>query len=269
MTQQLKIEFPLLLKDKLDDFYEKYNHRKFVHPDPLEFLYHYDKPEDIEIAGIVASSLAYGRVAQILKSVESVLENMNPSPSVFLQNVSENSLVKIFSNFRHRFSGANELASFLFGIGRVTEQYGSLEKCFKKNLNSEDETFLPALSFFVDELIKNGAGKVGHLAALPERGSACKRWFLFLRWMIRKDAVDPGCWELPSDKLIIPLDTHIHRICSRLGMTQRKQANMKTALEITSVFRSIRCDDPVKYDFALTRLGIRNDTDIEAFFKKL
>ena len=119
----------------------------------------------------------------------------------------------------------------------------------------------------MDELIKNGAGQAGHLAPLPERGSACKRWILFLRWMIRKDAVDPGCWELASDKLIVPLDTHMHRICSRLGMTQRKQANMKTALEITSAFRSILCDDPVKYDFALTRLGIRNDTDIEVFLK--
>ena len=94
-----------------------------------------------------------------------------------------------------------------------------------------------------------------------------KPWFL--RWMVRKDEVDPGGWyNVPSSRLIVPLDTHMHRICLALGLTQQKRADMRTALEITTAFRTITPDDPVKYDFALTRLGIRNDTDMDAFLKQ-
>ncbi|MCP4693017.1 MAG: DUF2400 domain-containing protein, partial [Desulfobacterales bacterium] len=102
----------------------------------------------------------------------------------------------------------------------------------------------------------------GHLVALPEKGSACKRMNLFLRWMVREDAVDPGGWEgVPASSLIIPLDTHMHRIGLGLNFTKRKQANMRTALEITEAFKALYPDDPVKFDFALTRLGIRDDLD--------
>ncbi|MBW2545477.1 MAG: TIGR02757 family protein, partial [Deltaproteobacteria bacterium] len=95
---------------------------------------------------------------------------------------------------------------------------------------------------------------------LPAKGSACKRLNLFLRWMVRRDDVDPGGWDdIPPSKLVIPLDTHMHRICLAFGFTKRKQADMKTALEITDSFRAIVPDDPVRYDFALTRLGIRKD----------
>ncbi|MBW2650885.1 MAG: DUF2400 family protein, partial [Deltaproteobacteria bacterium] len=88
----------------------------------------------------------------------------------------------------------------------------------------------------------------------------------FLRWMVRRDDVDPGGWDdIPPSKLVIPLDTHMHRICLALGITKRKQANMKTALEITRSFQVIAPHDPVRYDFALTRLGIRKDTDITSF----
>ena len=94
---------------------------------------------------------------------------------------------------------------------------------------------------------------------MPSAGSACKRLNLYLKWMIRNDQVDPGCWKkIPPSKLVMPLDTHIFRICSNLGITKRKSADMKTALEITSFFRSINPEDPIKYDFALTRPGIWN-----------
>jgi uncharacterized protein (TIGR02757 family) len=86
---------------------------------------------------------------------------------------------------------------------------------------------------------------------------------LFLRWMIRKDKVDPGCWtDIPASKLIIPLDTHIHRIALLTGMTCRKQADIKTAIEVTNWFKRINPEDPVKYDFVLSRLGIRTDLDL-------
>jgi len=96
--------------------------------------------------------------------------------------------------------------------------------------------------------------------------SDLKRLHLFLRWMVRRDEVDPGGWEsVTPARLIVPLDTHMHRIALRLGLTSRKQANLRTAGEITAAFRALERDDPVRYDFCLTRLGIRNDMSIEEF----
>ena len=80
---------------------------------------------------------------------------------------------------------------------------------------------------------------------------------MFLRWMVRKDAIDPGGWDqISPSKLIVPIDTHMHQVGLKLGFTKRKQANLTTALEVTSAFSKFSPDDPVKYDFSLTRVGI-------------
>lgn len=263
----------MLVRGKiLDELYARYNRREFVHPDPLEFLYDYKDVRDREIVGLVASSLAYGRVAQILKSVSFVFERM-PSPSIFLRHASLKSLLKTFKGFKHRFTTEEEIAMMFFGIKRVIERHGSLHACFTACMNDDDDddddTILPALSAFVKELITESDRQRNSLLPLPARGSACKRLHLFLRWMVRKDNVDPGGWDnVPKSRLVVPLDTHMYRICLALGLTQQKRADMRTALEITTAFRTITPDDPVKYDFALTRLGIRNDTDMDAFLKQ-
>ena len=104
------------------------------------------------------------------------------------------------------------------------------------------------------------------LLPLPDRGSACKRLNLFMRWMVRQDAVDPGGWSgVPLSKLIIPLDTHMHRISRAMGLTSRRQADMGTAMEVTRAFQKFAPDDPLRYDFVLTRLGIRKDMDVTQF----
>jgi len=130
---------------------------------------------------------------------------------------------------------------------------------------------LPALGRFVDELCSAAGGLDDHLLPRPERGSACKRLNLWLRWMVRRDAVDPGGWTGVSPaQLVVPLDVHMHRICRALGLTRREAADLRTAVEITDAFRSFAPDDPVRYDFALTRLGIRPgpEADLEAFLAK-
>jgi len=255
-------------RDYLEELYAAYNRREFVHPDPLEFLYRYDDLCDREIAGLVASSLAYGRVAQILKSVSIVLDRM-ASPSEFLKRASLESLRSMFADFKHRFTTGRELSSMLYGAKLAAGRYGSLHRCFAARLKEDDHSILPALSAFAGDL--NGFSDCGCGSFLPSPagGSACKRLLLFLRWMVRRDDVDPGGWDsVPASKLIVPLDTHLHRICLRLGLTKRKQADMRTALEITEAFKAIAPRDPIRYDFALTRLGIRRDTDMAAFFKK-
>jgi uncharacterized protein (TIGR02757 family) len=255
-----------ITKERLDRLYNFYNHRKFVHPDPLEFLYAYPDPLQMELVGLIASSLAYGRVSQILKSVSSILEKMYPSPRAFLLNSSRKDLLACFSGFRHRFTTGDEMAYMLLAARHVIEEHGSLYACFMAGYNNDD-TLLPALSAFVKEL-RNAAGITKNsLLPSPDTGSACKRLNLFLRWMVRKDSVDPGGWRgIPPSGLIIPLDIHMHRICVELNMTCRKNADMLTAIEITKAFRRMDPEDPVRYDFALTRLGIRKDADLTSFF---
>jgi uncharacterized protein (TIGR02757 family) len=251
-----------LKKERLEELYELFNHRKFVHPDPLEFLYAFPDPHEREIAGLIAASLAYGRVVQILKSVSFVLERMVPSPRSFLMASSDREILLCLSGFRHRFTTGEEMAYMLSGAKRILEKHGSLYNFFMANLKEDEDTLLPALSALVDQLnLLNPASK-NSLLPVPKKGSACKRLNLFLRWMVREDRVDPGGWKgVPPSKLIIPLDTHMYKICTSIAITKRKQADMQTAIEITDAFRKISPEDPVRYDFALTRLGIRKDLD--------
>lgn len=251
------------MKELLETLYRKYNRRKYVSPDPLECIYQFDDVRDREIAGLVAACLAYGRVAQIVKSVSTVLGVMDASPCDFVCNGSSALFKKTFAGFRHRFADGEHLAALLTGIRRVLKRYGSLDACFLAGLEKTDSTTVsPALCLFVSRL--DPASAAGHLLPDPGKGSACKRLHLFLRWMVRKDRVDPGGWTgIAPAKLMVPLDIHMHAIGRRLGLTQRRQADAVTALEITQGFARFSPDDPVKYDFALTRFGIRREMDIE------
>lgn len=260
---------PIVNKPQLDLLYTSYNSRKWVHPDPLEYLYHYPDLRDREIVGLIASSLAYGRVSYILRSVSVVLKEMGPSPYEFLRLETASSLEQTFLDFRHRFTTGKELAQMLTGIKDVIERFGSLYACFFAGLRQDHETVFPALSFLVKNLRVAFDGHRHSLLPLPEKGSACKRLNLFLRWMVRKDNVDPGGWRgVGPSRLIIPLDTHMHRICALLKLTNRKSSDMRTAIAITCAFSQMEPRDPVRYDFALTRLGIRNDADIGTFLKR-
>lgn len=237
-----------------------------MHPDPLEFLYSYGKTEDREIAGLVASGLAYGRVSLILKSVEKVLKVLGPDPSEFLQTADPDGLKTQLGGFRHRFTAGEEIANFLVCISMVQRKHG-LAGNFLAGL-LEKNAYLEALDVFVSGLLEP-MGR-SYLLPRPSGGSACKRLHLFMRWMVRKDDVDPGGWNMisPSD-LIVPVDVHMFRVGKCLGFTERKTADGRTAAEITEGFRLICPEDPVKYDFSLTRFGIQNLTECELFRKLL
>jgi len=229
--------------------------------------------------GLVAACLAYGRVAQILASIGKVLAALNApgeasvrasarasarssvraSPRAALQRMSEKEIRGRLEGFVHRFTPSRQMSSLLVGVKRAIEAYGSLEELFARGTARGQETILPALTAFVDKLraLCGGPGACPSLLSSPEDGSACKRLNLYLRWMIRRDAVDPGPWKLPlRAKLVVPLDTHLFRISTGIGLTARKQADMKTAVEITRRFAEVSPGDPVRYDFSLTRLGI-------------
>lgn len=260
------------LRQTLDAIYGKYHHREYVNPDPLVFLYRYPQVQDREIAGFVAACLAYGRVEMIMKTLDRVLERLGPFPFEFLTEIQEKAIDTIFSGFKYRFATAEHLSCLVKGIRQVILEYNSLENCFctgvqkadaqKTGTGEPDETILSGLANLFREITR--AGEIGHLLADPRKTSACKRSHLFLRWMVRKDAVDPGGWERVSPaRLIIPLDTHMYKIGHMLGFTQRKNPDKTCALEITAGFRKILPLDPVRYDFSLTRFGIRRNLDMD------
>ncbi len=249
-----------LNKDNLESLYERLNRREFVHPDPLEFLYDYPEKRDREIVGLIASALAYGRVTQILKAVSSVLKPMGSSPYYFLKKTSTRSFNQIYSGFKHRFTTGEEVAQLLCNIKKVIGNFGSLEECFSSGLKEKDRSIFTALCSFSKNLGLGKNGNYNSLVPSPELGSACKRLNLFLRWMVRSDDVDPGGWDgIPKSKLIVPIDTHMHKISIALGFTERKNADMRTAIEITNSFKTFCPKDPVRYDFAITRLGINGN----------
>jgi uncharacterized protein (TIGR02757 family) len=185
---------------------------------------------------------------------------MGRSPCEFVTHASSRQLHDAFRDFRHRFTSGEDLAALLSGVGRVIAEHGSLNACFLNGLRREDDDIRPALQAFVAEI----SGRHRLLLPRPARGSACKRLNLFLRWMVRRDDVDPGGWAgVSPSKLIVPLDTHMHRMARRLQLTRRRASDMETAMEVTAAFRKINPADPVKYDFVLTRMGIRKDVEWE------
>ena len=256
------------LKAFLEGLYFVYNRRELVNPDPLAFLYAYDDPLDREIAGLIASCLAYGRVSQIMKSVERALAPLGQHPHSFLLRGKPSRL--LFQGFKHRFTTGEQIADLLDRISDALQEHGSLEALMKSCLRKSG-AFLPALVLFSRALepLENSKEKFPLLAA-PDGGSACKRLLLYLKWMVRRDEVDPGCWTVFSPKdLIMPTDTHVHNIALHLGFTKRRQANLKTALEITENFARLTPEDPTRYDFSLTRFGIRGALQISELWDAL
>ncbi len=250
------------LKQKLDQFYQIYNRREYVNPDPLLFLYDYPEKRDREIAGFLAAALAYGRVELIMKSVAHVLEKLSPSPFEYLATRSKDDMNYDFKGFVYRFAKTRHLVSLLYSIKSILCGFSSLEACFCEGMRSGKDDVMAGLSFLYSHM--EDARQMGHLVANPDKNSACKRSHLFLRWMVRKDAVDPGGWDnVHPSRLLVPLDTHMYSAGQLLGFTNRKSMDKKTVLEITSGFQAISEEDPVKYDFCLTRFGIRRTMDME------
>jgi uncharacterized protein (TIGR02757 family) len=166
-------------------------------------------------------------------------------------------LNKIFHGFKYRFTTQEELVNFLCGLAQIIKEYGSLENLFY-SFYAKDKDFVASERAFAAEIRR--FGKVDTLIPNPAKNSALKRLNLFLRWAVRRDEVDPGFWhKIPTSALIVPLDVHMHRVARMLGLTERNQADMKTAVEISQNFAKFCPQDPIKYDFCLTRFGIRDD----------
>ncbi len=248
------------IKDRLDDLYEQYNCREYITPDPLAFLYDYEDTRDREVVGLIASCLAYGRVEMIMSTVRQLLKGLEGHPFDWLYGAVEGDIRKLTRGFVYRFARESHLAALLLGIRQVIREVDSIEACFYHGMKTcvHENEIIAGLAHLRHCL--DPEKRAGHLLADPLKNSACKRSFLFLRWMVRKDRVDPGGWDpCLAKNLIVPLDTHMYAIGKLLGFTCRKTQDMKTAMEITQGFGKMVPEDPVKYDFCLTRFGIRRE----------
>ena len=252
------------IKDIMEKLYSRYNHRRLIKPDPLQFIYQYSNRADMEIVGFLGACLAYGRVQQIQKSLSCLLGYMGDSPFQFVHNFDTDKRKKL-GNFKHRFTLGSDISDLLGLLQNVLWEFGSIEKYFIQGYDPSDKNIIHALSKFCDSLLdiytsrhKGHASRgLKYLLASPSGGSACKRLNLFLRWMVRDDDVDTGLWKsVDKAKLIVPIDVHMGRLCRILGFFDQKTISLKVAEKITDCFAEIEPADPVKYDFALSRIGI-------------
>ena len=251
-----------LLKQRLDALVATFD-ISTITPDPLQLVLRYDDPRDQEIAALLAAAFAYGRADIVVSNVGRVLQKMGASPYQYLSSFDRDEAAVRFAGFSHRFQKAPELLSLLERIAAAIQRYGSLGRLFETCYDGEAEDIAPSLTRFVAALISIVTPSHVERAALdylltsPANGSACKRMNLFLRWMVRRTSPDLGLWQFVDPaKLVMPLDTHIHRIASFLGLNRRKSADWKTARQLTDRLAVFDSSDPVRYDFAICRLGI-------------
>ena len=231
---------------------------RWVDGDPLASVSPFRRGEDQEVAGLLAALLAYGRVDAFRRHTAEVLRSLGPHPADRLR-----SGVPSLPDLRYRFHTAADIRALLTGIRTMLARHGRLASAMRSHLDRE-KLLRPALKAWVDELASAaGSGGPGlrFLLSDPARGGACKRWLLYLRWMIRADSdgADTGAWSdlFEPRLLVIPLDTHIARIGRRLGLTARVTPDWRMAEEITSALSIVHPGDPVRYDLPLCHLGIR------------
>jgi uncharacterized protein (TIGR02757 family) len=251
----------------LEDIYSACNVGGRLARDPLAVAKRYSDPADREVAALVCSTLAFGAVDLILRACESAMAPLGERPAVALARMGEAEIREAWGAFRYRFCSSDDIAALMRGIKRAREERGSLEDLFIAG-DRGGPNIVDALGEFVRSLKVLCADPRRSRSSespirenlLPDtaRGSACKRLFLFLRWLARSDAVDPGGWDrVDRSRLVVPLDLHMTRVCSeRLRFIPNAKADLRNALAATDAFRLYSPEDPVKYDFALTRPGI-------------
>jgi uncharacterized protein (TIGR02757 family) len=234
--------------------------------DPVEFVHRYADPQDRELVALVASALAFGNVKALRAKIEDALTRIGPEVARAADDPAE--LSRKLRGWKHRVYRDEDLSRLLVGARRVQKASGSLGAALAGELvRTGDlrealsawtgairrEGGLDAASVTVGEARRGGA----HILADPGKGSAVKRLMLLLRWMARPaDGVDLGLWPLPPSVLLVPVDTHIHKLSKNLGLTRRKDVSWRTAEEITAALRRFDPADPVKYDFSLCHLGM-------------
>ena len=251
------------LKEALDLLYSSFDFESRKFNDPVEFPHRYKSIKDMEVVAFISALFAYGKVDLFRSFLEKVFAVMGTSPYSFVMEFDRKRDSIYFRGLKYRFNSDEDIVLLIQILKAILSDESSLGKLFTNMYKKSGQDIRAALTGYVDRFhtlaVQVGGPVMGfaHLLPSPAKGSACKRLNMFLRWMIRDRDIDLGLWkEIPKNKLIIPLDTHIARIGRCLELTNRKSADWKTAEEITESLKRFDPEDPLKYDFALCHQGI-------------
>ena len=255
------------LKIRLDDQYEHFNTAAVT--DPIQIVRRFSQPDDLEIVAFCASALAFGRVQSVLNSIEGLLQVIGPSPAAYVRAFDPARDRGALDHLVHRWTRGIDLAALVWILRQMLDTHGSIEAFFVAGADASAETVEDALDAFsrracaLDQRAVYGRTRrtpgVGYFFARPSSGGACKRLNLFLRWMVRHDAVDFGVWtKVTPAQLIVPLDTHIIRLGRCLKLTRYTSPGWRMAADITRTLRTLDPIDPVRYDFSLCHIGMMN-----------
>jgi uncharacterized protein (TIGR02757 family) len=254
-----------LLKTPLDRLYGEFNYPDSA-TDPIHIVRRFGQADDREIVGFCAAGLAFGRVASVIQSIERLLAVVGPSPAAYVRSFDAGQ-AREFSGLGHRWIRSADLVALIRILHEMLKRSGSIERFFGEGFEpgaSDVGTALDSFSRRAMSLVppqrqSRSSPGVCYFFPRPSAGSACKRLNLFLRWMVRRDALDLGVWtSIPSSALVVPLDTHVIRVGRCLGLTRYTSPGWAMAKEITDSLRALDPGDPVKYDFSICHLGMMN-----------
>lgn len=238
----------------LDHYFSSFYNNSFIADDPISIPHLFQQKEDIEIAGFLAATIAWGQRKSILRSAHKMLDIMNHAPYDFVLNHEEKDLVRT-KGFVHRTFNLDDLIYFFHALKNIYKNEGGLEMAMTKAESVKESLHLFKQCFFQLEHLKRTEKHV----ADPLKGSSAKRLNMYLRWMVRPadQGVDFGIWSrLNSKDLMMPLDVHTATVGRKLGLLTRKQNDWKAVEELTSNLRKFDANDPTKYDFALFGIGV-------------
>ncbi|HEY2151017.1 MAG TPA: TIGR02757 family protein [Vicinamibacterales bacterium] len=256
------------LKPVLDRLYSNFNHADSA-TDPIQIVRRFARDDDREVVAFIAAALAFGRVASVLQSIERVLAVMGPAPAAYVRAFDPVRDRAAFDGIVHRWIREADIVALLWVMRQMVDRAGSIEGFFLEGDDPSAEDVADALDSFsmralaldlkaVYRRVPKRAG-VGYFFPRPSAGSGCKRLNLFLRWMVRRDALDLGVWRRVSpSRLIVPLDTHVIRVGRCLRLTSYTSPGWRMARDVTRSLRRLDPDDPVKYDFSVCHLGMMN-----------
>ncbi len=245
------------LKELLDEKYFLYNRPDFIENDPIQIPKSFEDKEDIEIAGFISASIAWGNRKSIINNAKKWIKYMDDSPYDFILNHKESDL-KNLRDFKHRTFNGIDAVFFMQSLQNIYKNHGGLEKVFLNGYKKEERIYT-AIDYFRQVFFEIPfSERTGKHIPNVQKKSAAKRLNMFLRWMVRKDksGVDFGLWNLPASALMMPLDVHTGNISRNLGLLIRKQNDWRAVEELTQKLKEFDPDDPVKYDFALFGMGV-------------
>ena len=248
----------MISKIEIDKLVEKYETSDFIKDDPVQFPHKFTSKQDIEIAGFIASLLAYGSRKQFIKKLDCLFDIAQYEPLNFIQNF-EPSMI---GDFNYRFGKPKDFIAIFSILKELYNTSDGLEELFAYGY-AQNRMFENVVDYFYSRVDKNIGQGFYHMIPNPHNGGAMKRMCMYLRWMVRKGPVDLGVWKfIPSSELYIPLDVHVGRVSRQMGLLTRNANDFKSVVELTNNLKCFSPDDPVRYDFAMFGYGVSHKEEL-------